>query len=117
MSRNVLVVEDDPDIQESLKILLEEEGCQVDTAGNGVEALTQLENGELPNLILLDLMMPVMSGWEFLDRVRDDVRLKKIPIVVVTAAGEQKETPAGAMRLMRKPINLDALINLVREYC
>jgi two-component system, OmpR family, response regulator CpxR len=117
MDRCVMVVEDDPDIQESLRLLLEEEGCRVTTAGNGAEALSALNHDDPPKLILLDLMMPIMSGWEFLERVRDDARLNKIPIVVVTAAGEQRDTPEGAVRLMRKPVNLDALLGLVRQFC
>jgi two-component system, OmpR family, response regulator CpxR len=117
MERQVLVVEDDPDIQESLKLLLEEEGCCVATADNGAVALEMLGGDAPPKLILLDLMMPVMSGWEFLERVREDDRLNQIPIVVVTAAGEQREAPEGAIKLMRKPLNLEALLGLIRQYC
>ncbi len=118
MESGVLVVEDDPDIQESLKFILEEEGCHVDTAANGAEALSRLDHGKrLPKLILLDLMMPVMSGWEFLEHVREDERLRNIPIVVVTAAGEPRDAPEGAMRVLRKPLDLEALLGLVRQYC
>lgn len=81
----ILVVEDDSDIRETLQQVLELEGYRVATAANGHEGLAALETGERPSLILLDLMMPVMSGAEMLDHLRTDERLADIPVVVVTA--------------------------------
>ena len=86
----VLVVEDDPDTQEILRRLLEKEGCQVIAAANGRVALERLAESR-PMLILLDLMMPEMDGFQFIDRVRQHENWRTIPIVVVTAKDLTKE--------------------------
>ena len=86
----VLVVEDDPDTQEILRRLLEKEGCQVIAAENGRVALERLAESR-PMLILLDLMMPEMDGFQFIDRVRQHENWRTIPIVVVTAKDLTKE--------------------------
>jgi len=86
----VLVVEDDPDTQEILRRLLEKEGCQVIAAENGRVALERLAESR-PMLILLDLMMPEMDGFQFIDRVRRHKNWRTIPIVVVTAKDLTKE--------------------------
>jgi PAS domain S-box-containing protein len=86
----VLVVEDDPDTQEILRRLLEKEGCQVIAAANGRLALERLAETR-PMLILLDLMMPEMDGFQFIDRVRQHKNWRNIPIVVVTAKDLTKE--------------------------
>src|SRR3954452_20931108 len=86
--RVLLVVDDDPGIRESLADLLNEEGYTVITAVNGQDALTRLRAiAEPPCVILLDLMMPVMSGPEFYDELRLDPQLAGIPIVVISADG------------------------------
>jgi CheY-like chemotaxis protein len=79
----VLIVEDDEAIRETLRELLEFEGFEVATAANGREAVSQLQRTERPCLILLDLMMPVMNGWEFLRKRREDLTIATIPVVVV----------------------------------
>jgi PAS domain S-box-containing protein len=86
----VLVVEDDPDTRKILRRLLEKEGCQVVTAENGRVALERLAESR-PMLILLDLMMPEMDGFQFIDRVRQQENWRTIPIVVVTAKDLTKE--------------------------
>ncbi|MGP8107104.1 MAG: response regulator [Desulfobaccales bacterium] len=86
----VLVVEDDPDTREILRRLLEKEGCQVIAAENGRVALERLAESQ-PMLILLDLMMPEMDGFQFIDRVRQHENWRTIPIVVVTAKDLTKE--------------------------
>jgi CheY-like chemotaxis protein len=86
----VLVVEDDPDTREILRRLLEKEGCQVIAAENGRVALERLAESQ-PMLILLDLMMPEMDGFQFVDRVRQHENWRTIPIVVVTAKDLTKE--------------------------
>ena len=83
--RRILVVEDDRDIRESLQDLLEVEGYAVTTAENGRDALEQLQRMDAPSVILLDLMMPVMSGDEFLRELRKDGALASIPVLVVSA--------------------------------
>lgn len=113
-SRFVLIVDDDPDLLEVTSFVLEDEGIAVATARNGEEALALLRAGKLPRLVLLDLMMPVMSGWEFLDEVAKDPLLKAIPVVVLTAA-ERVQAP-GATEVLRKPMDLTALLRVVERY-
>src|SRR4051812_3356720 len=81
---SVLVVDDDPDILEALAEILEAEGFEVWRAKNGREALDRL-NPRLPDLILLDLMMPVMDGWEFSQKLREKEDARKLPIIVLSA--------------------------------
>jgi putative two-component system response regulator len=112
----VLVVDDDPDILEiTREILIEEVGCQVYTAANGYEALAQLARMPRPALILLDLMMPGMSGEELLGELQANDVVAGIPVVIVSAA--PVESVAGATRILRKPFAYDALLALVRAYC
>ena len=114
-----MVVEDDCDIRECLQLLLEEEGYQVVTAANGAEAETLLDDlGEdgSPCVMLLDLMMPVMSGWELLDHLRRDGKLADgMRIVVLSAA--PANVPYGPVACMSKPVPLDKLLAAVRQYC
>src|SRR5215212_857675 len=83
----VLVVDDEQGLLEVVRFALEGEGFEVETARNGVEALERLRTGMRPSLVLLDLMMPVMSGWEFLDEIARSPSLEPPPIVVLTAGG------------------------------
>ena len=115
-NKSILVVEDNIDIQESLKATLENEGYSVFTADNGREALDRLEKMPTPCLILLDLMMPVMNGWEFVEEINKDIMLSSIPIVVVTAIGDSKNSPK-TDGYIPKPINFDALIVAVCKHC
>lgn len=114
--RNVLVVEDDLAIRESLEQILEFEGYSPILAENGERAVKILENGERPCLILLDLMMPVMSGWEFLEIQKESQTLSSIPVVIVSAAGERARH-AAANDILRKPIDVERLLELVDRYC
>lgn len=91
------------------------EGYTVFAAGDGQQALTLLRTmDELPNIILLDLMMPVMNGWEFLKAIAEDKKLNKIPIVVCSAATENlpKNVP-----IVTKPINHKMLLQVAQKYC
>jgi CheY-like chemotaxis protein len=113
--RPVLVVEDDPDIRDATAILLEDEGYKVSQAENGQRALDAVEQGELPSLILLDLMMPVMDGHEFLDRLAAlGPPRSNLPVVVMTAA----HNPAvpQARQVIRKPYSVDALLDAVARH-
>lgn len=114
--KSILVVEDNIDIQESLKATLENEGYSVFTADNGKEAIDQLGKIPTPCLILLDLMMPIMNGWEFVEEINKDIMLSSIPIVVVTAIGDSKNSPK-TDGYIPKPINFDALISAVCKHC
>jgi CheY-like chemotaxis protein len=112
----LLVIEDNKEIQDSLKMALEAEGYKVFTADNGKEGLEILEKIPTPCMILLDLMMPIMNGWEFVDAISKDLMLSTIPIVVVSAYGDKKGTPK-TEDYIQKPIDLDALLNTVSKHC
>src|SRR4051812_37667489 len=91
--QSVLIVEDERDIRDTLEEVLKYEGFSVHSSSNGQEALTLLKTIERPCLILLDMMMPVMNGWEFLQMQRQDEILATIPVVVVSAGGEKAQAP------------------------
>ncbi|NMO18985.1 response regulator [Pyxidicoccus fallax] len=112
----VLVVDDDPDILEALSEILEAEGFEIRRARNGKEALERLEP-EPPNLILLDLMMPVMDGWEFAQRMRQKPAVATIPIIVLSADRNvgSKAADIGAVGHLAKPFELNDLLDMVRR--
>jgi CheY-like chemotaxis protein len=112
----ILVVEDNDDVREMMTVTLELEGHEVYTAANGRQALAQLENGLRPCLILLDLMMPVMTGWEFRSALQRDQRFKDIPVVVISAVGGDIVSQAAGV-FIPKPINMDTLLDVVCDYC
>ena len=112
----ILVVEDNDDVREMMTVTLELEEHEVYAAANGRQALTQLENGLRPCLILLDLMMPVMNGWEFRSALKRDPRFKDIPVVVVSAAGGDIVSQAAGL-FIPKPIDVDTLLDVVCDYC
>jgi CheY-like chemotaxis protein len=97
--------------------LLVDEGCHVKGASNGKEALAVSKDmGNRPCLILLDLMMPVMNGWEFLEQRTGTVSLASIPVAVLSAITDRSKIPE-ANDYLRKPIKLDALLEVVEAYC
>ena len=112
----VLVVEDDVRSSEALADLLEEYGYTVVRAYDGAEAFALATRGPLPPcLILLDLMMPVMDGWEFLRRKKGEAALANVPVVVLSALSSA--IPSGAAAFVTKPIDVRRLISLVQQYC
>ena len=113
----VLIVEDDPDTREMLGKFLELEGFQVETAANGQQALERLEGGIQPRVIVLDLMMPIMDGWEFRRRQVKDDRFAKIPTIVVSAAGRDRMVQVTADAYLAKPIDMDELLSRVGDFC
>ena len=114
--RPVLVVDDDPDIRETLRFVLEDAGYPVYTAENGREALEVLGDAHpLPGLILLDLMMPVMSGDEMLKALKQVHALASIPVTIVTASGAPM--PPQASGILKKPVDLDVLLRIVATSC
>ncbi|MFN7133326.1 MAG: response regulator [Myxococcales bacterium] len=115
----VLVVEDDFDIREVFLQVLSEEGYRVAGACNGREALELLRSNGRPHVILLDLMMPVMSGWQFRDEQQRDPELSDIPVVVVSAHEVAREAAQalGVRECLRKPVDLDQLVGIVDQYC
>jgi CheY-like chemotaxis protein len=114
--RPVLVVEDDQATREMVRYLVESAGCSVVTAANGREALERLRNGLTPSLILLDLMMPIMDGCEFDHVLARDLQLSSIPTVVVTAFPERATGLARHLSVVRKPVEIDEVLALVKQY-
>ncbi len=113
----ILVVDDDPDILEALSEILEAEGFEIRRARNGKEALERLEP-DSPQLILLDLMMPVMDGWEFAQRMRQKpAAIASIPLIVLSADRNvgSKATDIGAVGYLAKPFELNDLLEMVRR--
>ena len=110
----VLIVDDDPDLLDVTSFVIEGEGVAVETAKHGEEALALLRTGRLPTLVLLDLMMPVMNGWEFLAAIAKDPLFRAIPIVVLTAS-EHEQIP-GAKDVLSKPMDLTELLRIVEHY-
>ena len=116
MSPTVLIIEDEPDVREALRDAVSFIGRTVHVAHDGQQALTVLKSFLRPCLILLDLVMPVMDGWRFLEALRADSALCNIPVVVVSAhAGTH--APTGANGLLRKPIELRDLRQAVLRHC
>lgn len=117
----VLLVEDDPDVREDLAFLLEHRGHRTVTAANGKDAMDKLRDGALdgpPDLVILDLMMPVMDGWKMRELMLRDPDLAKIPVVLMSGAGdlsEQAET-LKATDFLLKPVDLDKLYRLVDSH-
>jgi two-component system, chemotaxis family, chemotaxis protein CheY len=110
--RRVLIVDDDQDIRETLSEALEHEGFQVLTARDGNEALIHLDApGELPDVILLDLMMPRMNGFELREVLRRHPVFAGIPVVAITASSDGGRFDAPAV--MRKPIPLQNLLDAI----
>jgi len=110
----VLIVDDEPDLLEVTRFALESEGFGVETARNGEEALALLLSGKRPGLVLLDLMMPVMNGWRFLDEIAKIPSLETIPIVILTAAGPSGVP--GATEVLYKPVDLGRLLEVVERH-
>ncbi|MDI1444686.1 response regulator [Polyangium sp. 6x1] len=114
----MLVVDDDEDLRRTVTMVLAEEGYRVMEAANGAEALTRLHDGPLPDVILLDLMMPVMNGEQFRRAQSADPLLAAVPVVVMTAAGSRAVEPIAALgptRVLHKPVGLEPLLEAVAE--
>jgi CheY-like chemotaxis protein len=116
-ARNVeiLLIEDEPDLRADLAYLLEDEGYRVRTAAHGAEALALLEGGARPAVIILDLMMPVMDGWEIHARLRTTPTLSKIPVVILSGvANDEEEIAALAVAAyVTKPISVSQLCAII----
>ena len=109
--KRVLLVDDDDDIRESFAMFLEEEGYDVTPAAHGKDAMDALDGGLKPDVILMDLMMPVMNGWQMWDRLKSSQHAQT-PVVVITAGLDAPPAPA---RVLRKPIGLVELLSVVRS--
>jgi len=117
-SRPILVVEDDPDIRELLKIALEMEGHFVETAQNGQEAWDFLNGADRkPALMVIDLMMPVMDGWKLLELKSQSECFRDIPAMIVSATSDKKfPVPEKNQVVLKKPLDLKVFLNHVARF-
>ena len=113
----VLIVEDDEDLREMMAQLLTLEGFETATVANGREALDYLHQASKPDVILLDLMMPVMDGWEFRRQQQADPALAPVPVIVLSALDQNRASTLEATAFLKKPLDFDRLLSLVRTYC
>ncbi len=110
----MIVVDDEEELRESLQDLLEAHGYQVAIAANGRDAFEVLAKIDNPGLILLDLVMPEMDGWEFLRQRAQRPELAAIPVIITTSAPDRAPT---GYQVLRKPIDLTYFLDEVRRYC
>ena len=113
----ILVVEDDPSVQGFLSVLLEGDGYEVEVARDGLEGLVQMEISR-PNLVLLDIMMPNVSGERVLREIQNDPRLRNVPVIVVSGKHDVHEIfdpVLGADRVFTKPFEPQSLLDRISE--
>jgi two-component system, OmpR family, response regulator len=113
MDECILIIDDEQSIQEFLTLALEDEGYMVQTASNGLEALDKVAQHHTC-LILLDMQMPVMDGWEFLEQYCEVT--KHAPIIAFSASPHKVDTFSCASEFIAKPFNLDQLLGAVAKY-
>ena len=115
----LLIVEDDPIARAGLTTILEREGYRIVTATDGEEALQQLQAGLVPDLVLLDMILPVHDGWLFCHRKRRDTSIARIPVAIMTGlqiACEEWACSLGEIALLHKPIEIETLLEIVRRF-
>ena len=117
LPKTIMVIEDDPDCLEATIDVLEYGGYEVVTAVNGLEALRYLDSHPAPELVLLDLMLPVMDGSEFLTEQRARPALAEIPVALFSAVHEleRRATELAVAGYIRKPADLSSLLDTVRK--
>ena len=113
---DILLAEDDDDLREAMLDTLQDAGYRVAAVANGQETLEWLHDTErLPALILLDLMMPVMDGWQFREVQSKDAKASLVPVVVLSAMGSHPTIEA--VEYLKKPTKVAPLLALVERYC
>jgi CheY-like chemotaxis protein len=119
VSACILVVDDDADVLDAMQMLLEGSECEVLSATDGRKALELLRSGVRPSLILLDLMMPGMNGWQFIAEGNRERLLDEIPIVVLSGGRFREEDvlSLGVAGCLAKPVGVDRLMSTLRKYC
>lgn len=116
-SIDILLAEDDQPLRDAMTELLNDAGYSVEAVSNGRDALDWLQDSPTPpKLILLDLMMPIMDGWQFLEAQQKAVNTAAIPVVVLSASGSFNGTHETLM-FMRKPVAVMPLLELIARYC
>jgi len=113
--KRILIVEDDVDLGQTVAQSLAEAGYATEIAGDGEAALDALRR-EVPDLVLLDLMMAHMNGWEFRERQLADPLWARIPVVVLTAVSELVSATIEASEVLRKPVSLDEVLATIRRH-
>lgn len=114
--RTVLIVDDDLDLRNTLREVLEDQGYKVETAINGREALDHLRRGRLPRVVVLDLMMPVMDGWQLIEEMKQDPKLARLPVLVISAAKKPGLNLGDADGVLSKPLDLyDLVVSIERS--
>jgi CheY-like chemotaxis protein len=113
---SVLIVEDDSDIRHSIARLIEDEGYLVMTARNGAEAIEVLKRAR-PCIVLLDLMMPIMDGWQVVGVMSADEFLKSIPVVVTSAFAAHAPLEPPVARVLSKPLDTAKLLAAIEAFC
>lgn len=115
----IFVIEDDQDIRESLEIALRFEGYEVESFANGQEAIDRMHKTPEPCLILLDMMMPIMDGEEFMRHFHElPATILPIPVFLVSANSSKEESNRmGCRGFLKKPVTLDALVSIVEKFC
>ena len=115
----ILIIDDHESLNLLLTTFLQDIGYTASTAVNGQDALAILrQSSELPSMLLLDVAMPVMTGWQFLQAVQADTRLRTIPIAVMTALGQFKDADVSSVvAYLYKPLDLAAVEQLLHTYC
>src|SRR5438067_11822601 len=115
----VLIIDDDPRIRDTVSTLLQIHGFPVATAADGAQALLQLKRPPLPRLIMLDVMMPNMDGWQFRAELFKDATLASIPVVVTSgiSAAYQLKGHLQGVAYLEKPFDEEKLLAVVRQYC
>lgn len=111
----VLVVEDEEDLREMIREALELNGYTVVTAADGRQALVRLSGIEHLCLVLIDLLMPGMNGWDLFQELKGRSELDRVPIVVYSSVADR--APKGVTRTLQKPLTFGELLSTVREYC
>jgi two-component system, chemotaxis family, chemotaxis protein CheY len=115
MRHTVLLVEDEEELRDMMREALELNGYRVVAAQDGQEALDAIPSIEHLCMVLLDLMMPGMNGWDFFEKMRERPELASVPVVVHSSAPSR--APVGVTRVLQKPLQFDRLISVVHEYC
>jgi CheY-like chemotaxis protein len=110
-----MVVDDDDAIREALQDVLSDEGYEVIGASDGQQALDYLNTDKRPNAIMVDLWMPVMDGWKFLDAMLADARFSSIPLVVLTAARDQRARALCVAEVLTKPVQLNQVLGVLER--
>jgi CheY-like chemotaxis protein len=117
-AQTVLIVEDDEVIRETLAQILQDHSYHVTTAQHGRDALEKMASMPCPCLLLMDLMMPIMNGWELLTELRRDERWSRLPVIILSAGGEANDLLQDPyVRFLKKPLRMASLLEAVRTSC